>query len=500
MSLMGIDVGTSGCKGVVFDQAGNILSSAYREYPLVQPREDWVELEPERIWAGVLEVLREAGSRVPADPVTAIGVSSQGETVTAVDAEAGSLCNFIVTFDNRTIEQVRFWERALSREEIFRITGMPLHPMYSINKILWLKEHEPEVFRRARRFTLVEDFVIARLCGEFAIDYTLAARSMALDVTALRWSPRILEAAGVEAGRMSEAVPSGTLIGHLRPGLAAEAGLGGKVAIVTGGHDQPAGALGAGISRSGSAVNATGTVDVACSVFETPPFTDAMLRDNYAVYPSAMPGLYCTIAFNLTGGLLLKWYRDTLCAEEEREARSAGVGPYDLILSRMSRAPKDIFVLPHFVGSGTPSLDPLSKGAIVGLKISTTKADLTRSIVDSISLEMKHNLRRMQANGIPIREIHAVGGGARSDAWLALKASCFGVPVLRPRVQEAVSLGSAILAGAATGVFAGPAEGARAMVSMERTFLPDAALARLYEEKYEKYRELYGTLAGFNRL
>ena len=410
------------------------------------------------------ETLQEAGSRLRADPVKAIGVSSQGETTTAVDRDAESLCNFIVTFDNRTVEQVAFWERTLPRMAIYRATGMPLHPMYSLNKILWIREHLPEVYRRAHKFTLVEDFVIARLCGEFAIDYSLAARSMAFDVEKKRWSREILAAAGVDESLFSPAYPSGTLVGTLKRGLAEELGLPTGVAVVTGGHDQPAGALGAGISESGTAMNATGTVDAVCPVFTKATFSDAMLADNYAVYPYTREGLYCTIAFNLTGGLLLKWYRDTLCAEEKRAAREAGADPYDIILSAMSDTPKDLFVLPHFVGSGTPTLDPFSRGAVVGLKISTTKADLTRAIVDSINLEMKCNLERLEANGIPIREIRAVGGGAKSDAWLRLKASCFGVTVRRPRVQEAVALGSAILAGAATGVFADVADAARAMV------------------------------------
>jgi xylulokinase len=247
-------------------------------------------------------------------------------------------------------------------------------------------------------------------------------------------------------------------------------------------------------------MNAMGTVDAVCAVFETVSFSDAMLADNYAVYPYTRDGLYCTIGFNLTGGLLLKWYRDTFCQEEERAAREDGANPYDVILAGMSGSPKDLFVLPHFVGSGTPTLDPFSKGAIVGLKISTTKSDLTRGIVDSINFEMKLNLERLAANGIPIREVRAVGGGAKSDTWLALKASCFGLPVRRPRVQEAVSLGSAILAGVAAGVFSSVEEAAKAMVVMEDTFEPDPRLRPVYEESYAKYRELYGRLADFNRL
>ena len=499
MSLMGIDVGTSGCKAVAFDLQGRILASAYRDYPLVQLREDWVELEPEGIWKAVLEVLREAGSRLSADPVTGIGVSSQGETVTAVDEKGNSLCNFIVTFDNRTIEQASFWEKRLGREAIYRITGMPLHPMYSINKILWIKENRPDVFKNASRFPLVEDFVIARLCGEYAIDFTLAARTMAFDVRKLCWSAEILEAAGVDEHLLSRVVPSGTKVGELHPLLRAELGFAQTVSIVTGGHDQPCGALGAGIIGSGTAMNATGTVDAICPVFENPAFSAKMLQDNYAVYPYTIPGLYCTIGFNLTGGLLLKWYQDTFCGMEVQKAKEACISAYDMILAGMANTPKDLYVLPHFVGSGTPDLDPFSKGAIVGLRISTTKADVTRSIIDGINFEMKLNIERLRANGIPIRTIHAVGGGAKSDAWLRLKASCFGLPVLRPRTREAVSLGAAVLAGCATGSFSSVQEGVQAMVAIQDSFEPDEKLRVLYEEKFAKFRELYPLLAHFNK-
>ena len=499
MSLMGIDVGTTGCKGVAFDERGTVLASAYREYPLIQPKEDWVELDPQLIWQLLKETLREVNAQLSADPVQAIGVSSQGETVTALDDRGNNLCNFIVTFDNRTIEQVSFWEKALGRDAVYCITGMPLHPMYSINKILWIKKNLPDVFARARRFTLVEDFVISRLCGEYGIDFSLAARSMAFDVRQAKWSTEILAAAEVEERLLSRAVPSGTIIGCMRRELKDELGFKREVSVVTGGHDQPCGALGAGITGAGIAMNATGTVDAICPVFSDLQFSPQMLQDNYAVYPYTMQGLYCTIGFNLTGGLLLKWYRDTLCAEEVRWAKNKGMGSYDMILSRMSSSPKDIYVLPHFVGSGTPQLDPLSKGAIIGLRISTTKEDLTRSIIDSINLEMKINIERMRANAIPIRAIHAVGGGAKSDLWLALKASCFGVPVRRPRTEEAVSLGGAILAGYATGRFQGVAEGAKAMVAIQDTFEPQEKLVALYDEKFAKFRELYPTLSQLNR-
>ena len=187
-----------------------------------------------------------------------------------------------------------------------------------------------------------------------------------------------------------------------------------------------------------------------------------------------------------------------MCLEVQK-AKEACVSAYDMILAGMADTPKDLYVLPHFVGSGTPDLDPFSKGAIVGLRISTTKADMTRSVIDSINFEMKLNIERLRANGIPIKAIHAVGGGSKSDAWLRLKASCFGLPVLRPRTREAVSLGAAVLAGCATGSFSTVQEGAHAMVAIQDAFEPDEKLRVLYEEKFGKFRELYPLLSRFNK-
>lgn len=194
----------------------------------------------------------------------------------------------------------------------------------------------------------------------------------------------------------------------------------------------------------------------------------------------------------------MRWYRDTLCAEEQYKARKSNCDPYEVIFAEMAPQPKDIFFLPHFVGSGTPHFDPLSKGAIIGLKISTNKADLTRSIIDGINYEMKQNINYFRQNGIVLNEIRSVGGGAKSRAWLKLKASCFGLPVVKPKVGEAVSLGAAILAGCAIGKFNSIEEGVGNMVSIAEIFDPDPELNRIYEEKYQKYKELYQLLKPFN--
>ena len=499
MSLMGLDIGTTGCKAVVFNEAGHELARSYREYPLSHPRPGWVEISPDLIWHSACQVMQEVNALVTRDPVVALAISSQGEAVVPVARDGTALYNFIITFDNRTLPQAAWWAENLGAERIFRLTGMPLHPMYSLNKIMWLQAHEPAVVAEAWKFLCVEDYLIYRLCGETATDPSLAARTMALDLTTRDWSEEMLRHAGVERSLLPTVHPSGTGIGTVGHQTARETGLGPGVVVATGGHDQPCGALGAGAVRPGMATNATGTSDVLCPAMALPVVNEAMLGSNYCCDPHTSEDVYCSIAFNLTGGLLLRWYRDILCAEEVNEARASGRDAYDVILSRMAPQPAWAFFLPHFVGAGTPYLDPQARGALVGLTLDTDKATLTRAVIDSTNYEMKLNIDRMEAAGIAITELRAIGGGAKSELWLQMKADVFGKPVAVVQTTEAAALGAAILAGKAAGLFPRAQAAAEHLAKPRKTFLPDMQQHDDYQRRYQHYLQIYEALAAFHR-
>ena len=498
MSIMGLDIGTTGCKAVAFDEAGAILARAYREYPLLHPQPGWSELDVHRLWQDVSEVLREVNAQVTRDPAVALAISCQGEATVPVGQDGQPLDNLVVTFDARTMEAYRGWQASAGSQAIFEITGMPLHPMYSLNKIMWWKKHRPAIYRHAWKFLCVEDYIVHRLGLAPAIDYSLAARTMAFDVRRKQWSAQMLILAGVDERLLAQAVPSGTLLGEINPALAAELGFGSKVKVVAGGHDQPCGALGAGITRPGIAMNAIGTSDVVCPAFARPILSEAMRLGNYSCYAHTYPNTYVTIAFNLTGGLLLRWYRDTLCQGETAAAQAAGQDPYDVIIDGASPDPADVLILPHFVGSGTPAMDPISRGAILGLSVSTTKSELTRAVLDCTNYEMRLNLEKMAELGIEINELRAIGGGARSPRWLQLRADVFGKPVTSLQVSEAACLGAAILAGNAVGVYASLAEGVKATVRTAQRFEPDPREHARYAERYQRFCSIYPMLQAFN--
>ncbi len=494
MSFLGLDVGTTGCKALAVASDGKVIAHAYREYPLVNPRSGWNELDSTQLWHSIAEVIENAARQAKSDPIKALSVSSQGEAVAPVSSDGTPLSNFIVTFDNRTEPQSSWWEQNLGKRRIFQVTGMPLHPMYSINKIMWIRENWPEIWARAWKFLCIEDFVIFKLSGSTVIDHSLAARTMCFDARRKRWSKEILSRADIDPILLSEPRPSGDVVDVMRGDVADELGLQRGVIVATGGHDQPCGALGAGAVLPGMVMNAIGTSDVLCPTLESALLTNGMLSSNYCCYPHVVHDMYASITFNLTGGLLLRWYRDTLCQEEVREADSIHADPYEIIINGASRHPAEVLILPHFVGSGTPTLDSKSRGAIVGLTLQTTKAELSRAILDSNNYDVRLNMDRLRDVGVPTQQLRVIGGGSKSPVWLQLRADVLGMHVSVPTVSEAASLGAAILAAVSARHFPDAETGAREWVKVARTFEPDSERHKLYEEKYENYQKIYPSL------
>jgi xylulokinase len=493
MSLMGLDVGITGCKAVIFDEEGKILAQAYREYPMLTPRPGWMELEPRQVWEAVQAVIREAAANNPADEVKALSVSTHGESVVPIDAGGEELYNFIGALDIRTGKQVRWWEEKLGKWRVFEITGVPLHPMYTVVKVMWLRENEPAVFARAKRFLCVQDFVFHKLGLRPTVDYSLASRTMLFDVTRRKWSEEMLSLADLDEDLFSEARPSGEIVGEIP--MAAELGLGKGAVAVVGAHDQPAGALGSGVIEEGVAMDATGTVECIAVACPQPVLDKRLLDSNLPCYCHAVRDMYFALGYTSTGGGLLRWYRDNFGAEERMEAERTGRDVYDLLLERIPDEPVGVFVLPHFAGSGTPWMDPRSKGAILGLSLANTSEEIVKGLLDGITYESKLSLDAMEGAGIVVNELRAIGGGAKSPVWLQLKADIFGKRVVAMDVSEAACLGVAILAGTAIGRFASVQEGARQMVRAQKVYEPDMDKHERYLARYRTFAKIYPALA-----
>ena len=498
MSLLAIDVGTTGCKVIAFNTAGEILAQAYDEYPLIHPQPGWSELDSNVVWEKVSDGIRQVAAQAKMDPIEAVSVACQGEAVTPISKSGEILANAITTFDFRAAGISDEINQRLSKLEIMQITGMPLSGIHTLPKLIWMQRNQPEIYRQTWKFLGFEDFVYYKLGITPVVDYSLAARTMAFDITKKDWSSKMLDLANVDGNLFPDVAPSGTAIGEVSPKVAQALGLPNGVVGVTGGHDQPCGALGAGIIHEGDVMDATGTVECIAPAFGEPVINEGMIDGNFACYPHVVDGMYVTLGFVSSGGVVLRWFRDTLAQAEVAQAEKSGQDVYDLLMEQMPDTPSPVMLLPHFTGSGTPHLDLESKGAIVGLTLSTTQGDLVKAILEGISYEIKHNLSLLQDAGVAINEIRAIGGGAKSEKWLQLKADMFGKKVVALDVSEGVCLGAAILAGTAIGKYLSVASAVEELVKSRKTYYPREEARRLYDEKLRLYAQIYPAIREIN--
>ena len=495
MSLLGLDIGTTGCKAVVFSVDGKPLAHAYREYGVMYPRPGRVEIDPNKVWHCATEVINEVASQVGGDPIKALSVTTLGEAFTPIAEDGSVLSNSITFFDNRGVEQTELWNHTLGKERVFQITGMPLHPGYSLPKLMWLKDEQPGIFSKAHKFLLYEDFAFFKLGLEPVTDYSLAGRTMAFDIREKKWSEEMFSIAGIDPGKMATPRPSGEVVGVIPASIAEELGLPKGTIAVTGGHDQPVNALGGGVISEGVAVDGMGSTECVTVGFDNPPLNEKMLAANYPIYSHVKQDMYVSLAFSMTGGNLLRWYRDTFAADAVRGAEKTGTDVYDLILRDVPEGPTGVFVLPHFAGAGTPYFDPDSKGTITGLTLGTTREQFVKALVEGITYELRFNLETLEkAAGVKIDRLRAMGGGARSRMWLQLKADITGKEVVSLAISECGCLGAAMLAGVGVGEYGSVDEAVELLVSEKEVFEPDPGMHEQYTEQAAIYAELYPAL------
>jgi xylulokinase len=505
MALIGLDIGTTGCKAFVFDASGKILGGSFQEYGIVCQEPGMAEQDAEGVWrttCGVLsQALAESRNRsgVSSEAIEALSVSVQGDAVIPVDRRGNAIYNAILGMDYRSTEQAERCGELFGARALFDRTGMRPHPIDSIVKILWIKETLPDVYRETWKIMTYADYIMSKLGAEPVIDYTMASRTMAFELKTLEWSSWILEGLEIEACLLSDPRPSGQIVGKVGRAASDETGLTEGTLLVTGGHDQACAGLGAGLIREGRGVVSTGTAEVLSSAFDKPALNDPMYEGFYPCYLHAKSGMYFTFSLNHVGGILLQWYRDNFGSPELREAEATGASFYKIMDGKVPDGPSHVMVLPHLNGSGTPWCDMKSKGAIIGLDLSTTRHDLVRAILESQTYELKINLEKLESAGVVIGDLCAVGGGAKSPLWLQIKADILGRPVRTLKTTEAACLGAAILAGAAAGTFASVEDGVQRCVEHQAVYLPDERRKELYNEKYAVYKGIYPALSPINQ-
>ena len=492
MKIAGLDIGTTGCKCTVFDENGRYLDKAYRDYP-VRRAVGGHEVDVSTIMDGVYAVIGKMAEKYP--DIASIGVTSFGETFVMTDEDGKPLHTSMLYTDPRGAAECAELVEKLGERTIAQISGLRPHEMYSIAKIMWIKKEQPQVYEAAKHIFLMEDYVIFHLTGKAVIDYSLATRTMAFDIRRLCWSDEIFAAAGVDKALMSDLVPTGTIAGEITEKAAGRTGLAAGTKIVAVAHDQVAACAGAGAFDPSIAVDGAGTVECLTPIYQGIPDIDVMSQGYFSVVPYVVPGQYVAYAFSYTGGALIQWCTQTLMGKEAELAAAKGISVNEYLeqeyAAEHGEEPTGMLVLPHFAGAATPYMDTGSKGAILGLTAGTRASEIYRACLEGVVYEMYLNLQAIRPSGVRCEKLYATGGGARSQVWMQMKADVLGMPITALRTADAGTVGSAMLTGIATGVFADLKDAADHMVEKTVTYYPREEMHEKYMKIYERYAKVY---------
>lgn len=485
--LIGIDLGTTGCKAVVYDEHGAALGEGYLEYGLITLSDVMIEQDPHAWWDLTRRAVELAlsASGIDRRGVRGIAVSSQGISFVLLDEAGRPLGNAINWLDGRATAECEQITRRFSAEHLFRLTGKRVAPFYVLPKLLWVRENQPERWRRARRVLMGHDYLVYRLCGEQVIDHSMAGGALLYDLAALDWSQALLDAFDIPRDLLPPLRWAGTRAGTLLPSVAEELGLAADVVVAVGGQDQKCAALGAGIA-DGAATVSLGTASAIEQVLDQPA-TDPDMR--IPTFPFVRPGRWVLEGVVGTAAGSLRWYRDTM-------APGVPYGVLDDEAAAVAPGSGGVLFYPHLGGAGSPHWLSAARGAFHGLSLATTRGHLTRAVLEGVAYQVRANLAVTEHIGGPVDRVVLFGGGARSNVWREIIGDVLGRPVAWTQTVETAGLGAAMLAGLGSGVFASLDEARQRMLVPLPPRDPHPARAAQYAEQYDAYRHVETRLLG----
>jgi xylulokinase len=500
MSLLAIDIGSSQCKAVVFTADGATIARSVRPYSPEFPKPGFAEIDPAKFWDAVCAASREATQDLGKDPVQALCISSHGETFIPVNAKGRAIAPAILNIDNRATVEAQWCEKAIGARRTFEITGLIAHPMFPIPKILWLREHRPELYFNAHRFLSVTDFIHAQLGLPPHLGYSLASRFLAFDVTKNRWSQEILDAVGLTSAQLPIPVAAGTIAGKLDANAARALGIAEGTPVVVGGHDQACGALGVGVIESGRVSDSMGTYECLIVASDDPNLDEKAFSARLNSYSHVVPGKFLTLAY-FPSGIMVQWFRDLIYGQSVQPQNSnvsaSEPHQYSQLEAGCTGAPTGLLISPHLFGTGNPDFDPHARATIFGLSAASDRSQIYQGILEGIACELAQLAEILAETCGEFGDLYVSGGGARSPLGLKLRAAITGRRLHVMQCDEAVCQGAAILAGVAAGTYSEIASAVKQIVREKKVIVPDPGLAASYAGQLKKYRQLYATLKMF---
>ena len=489
--LLGIDVGTTNCKVTLYDVSGRALRSGGREYAMSYPHPGWVEEDADEWWRAVADGIRQ----VLWDPdlakrIAGVGVGCTNALV-AVDADGRALRPAIMQLDQRTVPQAEELKAILDSKHLSPITGNRVAPgSFSAPLILWLRQHEPQVFRATHKFLVPSGFIVHRLTGKFSMDHSRASTTLLFDVRRRKWSPEICREAGIPVDKLPDLYEPWQVVGRVSREAALETGLLQGTPVVAGCMDTVGAAVGSGVLSPGASFIIMGTVARLVAVLGKPCFDDRFLNCCYAV-----PGTWLAIAATNAAGASLRWFRDKFGQMEVAVGHEAGLDPYDLLTAEAARSvpgARGLIYLPYLAAERSPIWDPYARGVLFGLTLSHERGDIIRALLEGVALSIRHNLEILEHEmGLSIELLRIGGAGSRSALWMQIIADVLGKPLITLRAQETETLGVAILAGIGSGLYNSFEQACQQTLAEDRKWFPRNEYRALYRELFSLYTTLY---------
>ena len=486
---IGLDIGTSGTKAALVDESGSVCRSAQVSYSFCNTRGGYRELDAREVWEAALSCLRQVGI---GSEVKTITVSALGEAIVMIDRDGNPLAPGITGTDIRGAQELDALRARYGVRALTELTGQNLSTIYSANKILWIKEHEPELYEKAWKILTFQDYIIYRLCREAVIDRSMASRTLLFDINRNDWSDRLLRDLQIGREKLASVLPAGSIAGEVTRSTAEAAGLPGKIKVVVGTHDHICNAIGSGVCEAGSCADTVGTTEGLTAVLGREQLSSENIEKyQISCEPFAVDGLFNTVAWNNTSGVLLRWFVNEMVREEPPEEI---LRTFDKMNAAMPEAPTGLFVLPHFSGAATPYMDSESRGAVLGLTLDTKREDVYKALMEGANYELALILDGLVSAGLTPSKIVATGG-ALSPQLLQIKADVLGHAVATVKNRQTGTLGGAILGAVAVGSYPDIPGAVQAMVQEDRVYHPDPKRCMIYREKLEIYKKIYPAIA-----
>jgi len=495
--LLGIDVSTTGAKALLIDERGDVVATATEEYPLYTPYPLWSEQNPEDWWEGTQRAVQRvlAAPGVRAQDVSGVGLTGQMHGLVLLDRRDKVLRPAILWNDQRTgaqCEEITQWAGGI--ENLLAWTANPVLPGFTAPKIVWVRENEPSIYEQVSHILLPKDYIRFRLTGEFASEVSDASGTSLFDVANRQWSSAMTRLLQIPMEWLPRCTESPVVSGRISRKAAQATGLCEGTPVVGGGGDQAAQAVGSGVVQPGIISVTSGTSGVVFA------FEDAFAvepQGRVHVFCHAVPNKWHAMGVMLSAGGAFRWFRDALAQSEVAEAAARGLDPYELLTEEAAAVgpgSEGLLFLPYLTGERTPYPDPNARGAFVGLTVRHGKGHLVRSVLEGVSFGLRDSLKLIRGLGVPIEQVRASGGGARSEVWRQIQADVFNTELVMVNITEGAAFGAALLAGVGAGIYSSVNEGVSTAIRVIRRTAPQRESAQVYQQLYPLYRGLYGAL------